>query len=77
MTKIIHDKNFARSAIAPEIKAGVMIANINWNAAKASSGIGYTPPLLVSSLTERSSPPRVNSPKNAEFAPEPKASEYP
>ncbi|CAB4606310.1 unannotated protein [freshwater metagenome] len=39
-TKIAHAENFARSAIAPEINAGVMIANINWNAAKTRTGIG-------------------------------------
>ena len=39
-TKIVHETNFARSAIAPEISAGVMMANISWNVAKTSSGIG-------------------------------------
>ena len=33
-------KNLARSAIAPEISAGVMIANISWNAANTRTGIG-------------------------------------
>ena len=51
--------NFARSAMAPEISAGVMIANINWKAAKTRTGIGYTPPLLASSFT---CPPRLLSP---------------
>ena len=32
-------KNFARSAIAPEISAGVMIANISWKAANTSTGM--------------------------------------
>ena len=32
-------ENFMRSATAPEIKAGVMMANIIWNTMKAPSGI--------------------------------------
>ena len=36
--KTIQAPNFARSAIAPEISATVMIANVAWNAAKASGG---------------------------------------
>ena len=33
-------RNFARSAIAPEMSAGVMMANISWNMAKTRAGIG-------------------------------------
>ena len=33
-------RNFARSAMAPEMRAGVMIANISWNIEKARAGIG-------------------------------------
>ena len=36
--KIIQMPNFARSAIAPEIRATVMIANTAWNATKAITG---------------------------------------
>jgi hypothetical protein len=38
-------RNFARSAMAPEIRAGVMIANISWNIANARPGIAYGAPL--------------------------------
>ena len=34
-----HAANFMRSAIAPVISAGVMIANISWNAKNASGGM--------------------------------------
>jgi hypothetical protein len=39
ITNTIQPRNVARSAIAPEISAGVMIANISWKATKASIGI--------------------------------------
>src|SRR5664279_1354102 len=41
--KIDQDMNFVRSAIEPEISAGVMIANINWKAAKTTIGILSVP----------------------------------
>ena len=34
-----HEPYLARSAIAPERSATVMIAKVNWNIAKASTGI--------------------------------------
>jgi hypothetical protein len=37
--KITQDQNLVRSAIAPEISAGVITANINWNMTNASAGI--------------------------------------
>ena len=40
VTKMPQLRNFARSAMAPEISAGVMMANISWNIEKASAGIG-------------------------------------
>ena len=40
VTKMLQVRNFARSAMAPEISAGVMIANISWNIANTSVGIG-------------------------------------
>ena len=36
--KMIHEPNFARSAIAPEISATVMMAKVAWNPAKARPG---------------------------------------
>ncbi len=36
--KIDQEMNFVRSAMDPEISAGVMIANINWKAAKTMVG---------------------------------------
>ena len=36
--KISQVPNFARSAMAPEIKATVMIANMAWKATKAMAG---------------------------------------
>ena len=39
-TKMPQPRNFARSAMAPEISAGVMMANISWNIANARAGIG-------------------------------------
>jgi len=38
--KMPHPRNLVRSAMAPEINATVMIANISWNMAKTSAGIG-------------------------------------
>src|SRR6476659_11160210 len=39
VTKIDQEMNFVRSAIDPEIRAGVMIANISGNAAKTIVGV--------------------------------------
>ena len=36
--KIIHEPNFARSAMAPEMSATVMIAKVAWKATNASVG---------------------------------------
>ncbi len=38
--KMPQPRNFVRSATAPEISATVMIANMSWNIAKTSAGIG-------------------------------------
>ena len=65
--------NLVRSAIAPEINAGVIIANISWKAANARSGTGYTPPLFVNSSTALPSPDNENSPYHCEFASYPNA----
>ena len=35
-----HAENFMRSAIAPVMSAGVITANISWNAENDSGGIG-------------------------------------
>ncbi len=45
--KIIHAPNLARSAIAPEMSATVMIAKVAWKATKASGG--YAAPSGTSS----------------------------
>jgi hypothetical protein len=50
-------QNFARSAIAPEIRAGVMIANISWNIAKASTGSASAPGHGFSSVPNPASLP--------------------
>ena len=47
MTKIVQPQNLTRSAIAPEIRAGVMIANMSWNMAKTRTG---TPAVNVVSV---------------------------
>ena len=39
VTKTDQPRNFARSAIAPEISAGVMIANMSWNIENARFGM--------------------------------------
>ena len=36
--KIIHEPNLARSAMAPDTSATVMIAKVAWKATKASGG---------------------------------------
>ena len=40
-------ENFIRSATAPVISAGVMIANLPWNITKTSSGIALSPKFRV------------------------------
>lgn len=65
--------NFARSAIAPLIRAGVMMANISWKAEKAVTGI----------VPARSFRPMPCIPRKSRFpirpapASGPKLSEYP
>ncbi len=44
-TNHIHVTNRIRSAIAPVISAGVMIANISWNARNANGGIVSAKPV--------------------------------
>ncbi len=61
-TKMHQVRNLARSAIAPLMSAGVMIANMSWKPAKASSGMPYTPPLLVSWPNASPSPDTLNEP---------------
>src|SRR5882762_9602529 len=46
-TNNVQPQNFARSAIAPEISAGVIIANISWNIANTRTG---TPAFKVASV---------------------------
>ena len=42
-TNSTHDQNLTRSAIAPEIRAGVMTANISWNITNAVAGNASDP----------------------------------
>ena len=42
-TNSVQLQNLVRSAIAPEISAGVITANISWNIAKASIGMALGP----------------------------------
>ena len=44
-TNSVHDQNFALSAMAPEISAGVITANMSWNMTKDSVVIwsGFAP----------------------------------
>jgi hypothetical protein len=49
--KIIHAPNFARSAMAPEMSATVMIAKVAWKPTNASGG--YAAPSGVSSRLDR------------------------
>ena len=76
-TNMPHAANFARSAMAPEISAGVMTANISWKAAKTRIGIGYSPPLTasLSSMSER--PSSLKSPMKPLAFSVPKVSEKP
>ena len=63
--------NFIRSAKAPEMSAGVMTANIIWNAAKAS--VGTVP---WTSEANRAIP-AYSSPPMSPWCVGPKVSEYP
>ena len=65
-TKMPQETNFVRSAIAPEISAGVMIANMSWKATNANSGIGYSPPLFGTASTRPPSPDSSNEPNHAD-----------
>ena len=56
VAKIIQEPNLARSAIAPETRATVMMAKVAWNATKASGG--YAAPSGVSSRLVRPTSPR-------------------
>src|SRR5919199_1762780 len=51
VTNADQPRNFARSAMAPEIRAGVMIANMSWNIEKTVAGILYSPPLTASAFS--------------------------
>ena len=76
-TKTIQVPNLARSAIAPLISAGVITANISWNAAKTRSGIPYTPPLIVTSVVVRCFIPAQPKPPQRPLFSVPKATEKP
>ncbi len=56
--KIIHAPNLARSAIAPETRATVMMAKVAWKATKASGGYA-APSGVVSTLARPKSVPSM------------------
>ena len=61
MMKTIQAEILIRSATAPDSSAAVMIANVNWNIAKARTGI-WDPSAPVTSPMELSSPTSDTSP---------------
>ena len=63
-------ENFMRSAKAPTISAGVMMANVNWNIWKTDSGI--VPERVSTSTPDRNSLPEPMTLFSA--PPSPKAS---
>src|SRR4051794_30227295 len=75
-TKTDQPRNLARSAMAPEISAGVMIANISWNIEKAVAGIVSSAPFAARDLMASPMPREPNPPKKPLPLP-PNAIEYP
>ena len=67
--KSIQGPNRARSAIAPEISATVMIAKTAWKATKASAGIVNTRWLAAKPLSMPSVPSSFVRPKNSDGLP--------
>src|SRR3954451_13766939 len=63
--KTIHAPNLARSAMAPEISATVMIAKTAWNATKAMDGIVNTRWVAAKPLSTPAVPTSFESPKNS------------
>jgi hypothetical protein len=64
----IHTPNFIRSAIAPRIRAGVMIANIAWNMMKTYSGMlrgGVAKFAVTESIVTPARPALEKSPTHA------------
>ena len=72
MTVQIQALVLIRSATAPEIKAAVMIAKVNWNIAKDSNGMVPVVSPMVSCSPMKSSPPMTPTPVS-----DPNASENP
>ena len=67
--KIIHAPNLARSAIAPEISATVMIAKVAWKATNASGGYAGALGGVEQCCTSSRSRCRSNSPREADACP--------
>src|SRR3954453_14406205 len=67
--KAIHGPKRARSAMAPEISATVMIAKTAWKAPKAIDGTGKTSDGAANSLSPPSVPNRPLRPKNSNGLP--------
>src|ERR671932_1416234 len=63
VTKADQPRNLARSAIAPEMSAGVMIANISWNIENAVFGIVSCAPFAASGLSASPMPAQLKPPK--------------
>ena len=70
--KPTHAGQRMRSAIAPVISAGVMTANVSWNATNASAGI-----VPATSLPIPSRPTKSKLPIKPPLPASPNASEYP
>src|SRR3954447_23937820 len=76
VTKTDQPRNLARSAIAPEISAGVMIANMSWNIENAAFGMVSWAPFAASDLIASPMPNQPRPPQNP-FPVCPKATENP
>ena len=65
--KTIMAENFIRSANAPTMSAGVMMANVSWNIWKTDSGI--VPDTVSTSTPESNSLPKPTKPFSAPPSP--------
>ncbi len=74
-TNVTNAPNFQRSAVEPVISAGVMIANVSWNATKHIVGISCAEPSVGTTSpmwrrkTKCRSPRYLPSPLNAQVNP--------
>src|SRR3954449_5603596 len=63
VTKTDQPRNLARSAIAPEISAGVMIANMSWNIENAAFGMVSWAPFAASAFSDSPIPSQPRPPQ--------------